>query len=107
MSRQRLHVDPNLPMPVGVPTDHPHNPKSTIKHLMMAGAQANVDAQYDPVPNRDGFQSQFEYSNPVIYSLLLLFLLVCICNKNIVHWMLLGSVALVLIYLERNLKRIV
>lgn len=74
---------------------------------MMAGAQANVDAQYDPVPNRDGFQSQFEYSNPVIYGLLLLFLLVCVCNKNILHGMVLGGVALVLIYLERNLKRIV
>ena len=55
---QILVVSPNLPIPPGTTSNDPSNPKSTIKNLMMTSAQANADAQHDPSPRREGFQSQ-------------------------------------------------
>jgi len=57
MSKQILSVNPNLPMPPGISSDNPNNPKSTIKSLVMTSNQAQEDAKYDVPPKREGFRS--------------------------------------------------
>ena len=109
MSGQILVVSPNLPIPPGTDSNSPSNPKSTIKNLTMTSNQANTDAQYDPPPQRDGFQSQY-IPNPyksILYLLLTLILLSFVCKKVCLYSVGLFASAIVLIYLERNVNRTV
>jgi hypothetical protein len=107
MEGQILVVDPNLPIPSGTNSSDPRNPKATIKNLMMTGAQANADAQYDPPPNREGFQSQFFTYNSIICLLIIGFIVYSLCKKCITYGLVLFGVAVILVYLERNLNRTV
>jgi hypothetical protein len=109
MSNQILVVNPNLPMPPGTNSNHPSNPKYTIKNLMMTSNQAHTDAQYDPPPHRDGFRSQYT-SNPyksVFHIVLIVILLLFICKKIYIYSIVLFITAVILIYLERNINRTV
>jgi len=100
-----LVVDPNLPIPPGTTSNDPTNPKSTVKKLMMTGAQATEDAQHDPPPQREGFRSQYDYS--ILYILLAGILLFFVCKKHPRYGCVLFGSVVLLIYLERNLNRTV
>ena len=109
MSGQILVVDSNLPMPPGTDSSNPSNPKSTIKNLIMTSNQANTDAQYDPPPKREGFQSEYiVYSyKSVLYLVLTLILLLFVCKKISAYSTVVFVSAVILIYLERNVNRTV
>ena len=107
MSGQILTVDPNLPIPPGTTSSDPNNPKSAIKSLMLAGAQANEDAKYDPIPKREGFRSQTSTYNSMLYLILIAIILYFICKKCVTYGIILFTIALLLVYIERNLNRTV
>lgn len=102
-----LIVSPNLPIPPGTTSNDSNNPKSTIKNLMMTGAQATEDAQHDPPPKREGFQSQPSSYHLMLYIILTAFLLFFVFRKHPRYGCLFLIVVIVLVYLERNLKRTV
>ena len=106
-SGQILVVSPDLPIPPGTNSNNPSNPKSTIKNLIMTTNQANADAQYDPQPQRDGFQSQYTYNSytSILYLLLSLILIYFVCKKVSVYSVVLFGSAVALIYVERNVNR--
>jgi hypothetical protein len=103
MSEQILVVSPNLPIPPGTDSNDPSNPKSTIKNLKMTGAQADTDSQYDPPPNREGFSSLYSYHS-ILYLILTAILLFFLCKKISVYSIVLFSVAVIIVYLERNVN---
>ena len=102
-----LTVNPNLPIPPGTDSSSPNNPKHAIKNLKMTGAQADADSQYDPVPRREGFQSQSNVYNSILYVLLTAILLFFVFRKHPRYGFLFLVVVLVLTYLERNRTRTV
>jgi hypothetical protein len=109
MSGQILVVSPDLPMPPGTNSNNPSNPKSTIKNLTMTANQADTDAQYDPPPKREGFQSEhiFNSYKSILYLVLTLILLLFVCKKISVYSVVLFGSAVALIYVERNVNRTV
>jgi len=107
MSGQILTVDPNLPIPPGTTSKDSNNPKSTIKSLMMTSAQATADAQHDPPPKREGFQSQPLNYYSLVYVLLTAILLFFVFKKHPRYGCLFLIVVVLLGYLERNRNRTV
>jgi len=107
MSGEILTVSPSLPVPPGTTSNDASNPKSTIKGLRMTTAQSNADAQYDPPPKREGFQSYTTYHRSILYFLMVFVLLYFVCRKCTFYTFILFGVGIALIYLERNLNRTV
>lgn len=107
MPGQIITVDSNLPIPPGTDSNSPTNPKSTIKNLMMTTAQASADSQHDPVPSREGFQSVSTISYSFLYLLLAALILYFTCRRRYLHGIIIFGVAVLLVYLERNLNRMV
>jgi len=102
-----LVVNPNLPIPPGTTSNDSNNPKATIKSLTMTGAQANADAQHDPPPRREGFQSQTSTYYSILYILLTAILLFFVFRKHPRYGSLFLIVVVLLVYLERNRNRTV
>ena len=102
-----LTVHPNLPIPPGTTSNDSNNPKYTIKNLIIAGAQAEADSQHDPIPKREGFQSQSTFYSSILYILLTIILLFFVFRKHPRYGFLFLVVVLLLTYLERNRNRTV
>jgi hypothetical protein len=107
MPGQIISVDSNLPIPPGTDSNNSNNPKSTIKNLMMTSAQANADSQHDPLPAREGFESRSTFSYSILYLFLSALILYFTCRRRYLHGIVVFGVAVLLVYLERNLNRIV
>jgi uncharacterized membrane protein YagU involved in acid resistance len=96
-----------LPMPPGVSSDNPNNPKSTIKSLVMTSNQAQEDAKYDVPPKREGFQShvQFYFNPSLLYLLLIMIIIFIVCKRHIVYGIVLLIAAVILLLIESYLRR--